>query len=211
MPRPGGAGAGLPEGAALSTPLVAEAPPAAAEEQGQSRAAAAAVAFAAYVGFIVGANWMISHVGAPVHGTHELPVGFGLQAPSGVYMAAGTFVARDIVQRLWGTRTGVAAIVLGAALSWLVSPSLAVASGVTFLCSETCDFLVYTPLQARNFPLAVVGSGVVGDLVDSTLFLTLAGIPLSIAWPGQVVGKAWVILAGGVLAALLRRWGPFKR
>ncbi|MGC8626086.1 MAG: VUT family protein, partial [Acidimicrobiales bacterium] len=83
-------------------------------------------------------------------------------------------------------------------------------SGTTFLVSETCDFLVYTPLQSWNFPLAVAGSGLVGDVVDSTLFLTLAGIPLSVALPGQLVGKAWVMLAGGMLAALLRRAGPFK-
>lgn len=175
------------------------------------RARPAVVAFAVYVASIVGANWMISHVGTPVQGAHELPVGFGLKAPSGVYLAALSFVARDIVQRFSGLRVGVAAILIGALVSWWVSSAtLALASGGTFLCSETCDFLVYTPLQSRNFLLAVVGSGLVGDLVDSTLFLTLAGIPLAVAWPGQLVGKGWVILAGGALAALVRRWGPFK-
>jgi uncharacterized PurR-regulated membrane protein YhhQ (DUF165 family) len=170
-----------------------------------------AVCFALYVGSIAGSNWMISHIGELVQGSHYLPVGFGLHAPSGVYLAALSFVARDIVQRLAGTRAGLVAIVAGAAISWWVSSaSLAVASGTTFLVSETCDFVVYTPLQSWNFPLAVVGSGLVGDAVDSTLFLTLAGIPLSLALPGQLVGKAWVMLAGGMLAALLRRAGPFK-
>ena len=170
-----------------------------------------AVAFGVYVGSIAGANWMISHVGRPVEGAHVLPVGFGLEAPSGVYLAAVTFVARDIVQRLAGLRIGVLAIVLGATISWWVSsPAIAVASGVTFLLSETCDFLVYTPLQAKHFPFAVVGSGLVADVVDSTVFLTLAGIPLAVALPGQLVGKAWVVLAGGVLAGVLRRFGPFK-
>jgi uncharacterized PurR-regulated membrane protein YhhQ (DUF165 family) len=177
----------------------------------RTKAGLAVLSLAVYVGAIAGANWMIAHVGVAVHGSHYLPVGFGLRAPSGVYMAALTFVARDIVQRLAGVRVGVAAIVAGAAISWWVSsPSLAVASGVTFLVSESCDFLVYTPLQAWNFPVAVVGSGLIGDAVDSTLFLTLAGIPLSVALPGQLVGKAWVMLAGGALAALLRRAGPFK-
>jgi uncharacterized PurR-regulated membrane protein YhhQ (DUF165 family) len=165
-----------------------------------------------YVSSIAGANWMISHVGEVVDGSHYLPVGFGLRAPSGVYLAAFTFVARDILQRLAGTRVGVVAIVAGAAISWWVSSAaLALASGGTFLLSESCDFLVYTPLQARSFPLAVVGSGLVGDVVDSTVFLTLAGIPLSIALSGQLVGKAWVMLAGGLLAALLRRAGPFRQ
>jgi len=177
----------------------------------RSRAGLASACFAIYAGSIAGANWMISHVGPMIHGSHYLPVGFGLHAPSGVYLAALTFVARDIVQRLAGNRVGVVAIVVGAAISWWVSSaSLAFASGATFLLSESCDFLVYTPLQSWNFPVAVVGSGLVGDAVDSTVFLSLAGIPLSVALPGQLVGKAWVMLAGGLLAALLRRFGPFR-
>lgn len=176
-----------------------------------SRLVLAAVAFGTYVGSIATANWMISHVGRLVEGTHYLPVGFGLRAPSGVYLAALTFVARDVVQRLAGARVGVAAILAGAAISWWVSSAaLATASGVTFLLSESCDFLVYTPLQRWNFPAAVVGSGLVADAVDSTVFLALAGIPLSVALPGQLVGKAWVMLAGGVLAAALRSAGPFR-
>ena len=177
----------------------------------RSRLVLAAIGFAVYVGSIAGANWMIAHVGHQVQGAHELPVGFGLEAPSGVYLAALTFVARDIVQRLAGLRAGLVAIALGAAISWgVASAALAVASGATFLLSESCDFAVYTPLQARNFPMAVVGSGLVSDAVDSTVFLLLAGIPLSVALPGQLVGKAWVVLAGGLLAALLRRTGALQ-
>jgi queuosine precursor transporter len=177
-----------------------------------ARLGLAAIGFAIYVGSIAGANWMISHVGRPVAGAHVLPVGFGLEAPSGVYLAGLTFVARDIVQRLAGLRVGVVAIVIGATLSWwLSSPAIAVASGVTFLLSESCDFLVYTPLQTRHFPYAVVGSGLVADVVDSVVFLTLAGIPLAVALPGQLVGKAWVVLIGGVVAGFLRRYGPFKK
>jgi uncharacterized PurR-regulated membrane protein YhhQ (DUF165 family) len=169
------------------------------------------VAFTAYVGSIAGANWMISHVGRPIPGAHVLPVGFGLEAPSGVYLAGLTFVARDIVQRLAGTKAGLAAVLLGALVSWRVSTaSLALASGGTFLLSESCDFAVYTPLQRRHFPLAVLGSGLVSDAVDSTVFLTLAGIPLSAALAGQMVGKAWLVLAGGLAAALFRRVGPFR-
>lgn len=176
------------------------------------RAVLVACLVALYVASIAGANWMIAHVGRPLGPNHVLPVGFGLSAPSGVYLAALTFVARDLVQRTAGVRVGVAAIVAGAAISALVSSTgLAIASGVTFLVSESCDFLVYTPVQARHFPAAVLLSGVVGDVIDSTLFLTLAGIPLAVALPGQIVGKGWVILAGGVVAGGLRRLGPFAR
>ncbi len=171
---------------------------------------AAAVSFAAYVAVIVGANWMIGHVGTPIPGAHVLPVGFGLQAPSGVYLAALAFVARDMLQRVGGAKAGVAAILVGAGISaFVASAHLAFASGATFLLSETCDFLIYTPLQKRNFPLAVLASGVVGDVVDSTVFLTLAGIPLALALPGQLLGKLWVMLLGGLLAAWMRRYPLF--
>ena len=197
----------------MSDQLLSSSPagPAAAQRDDRARAPLAAASFVVYVGVIAGANWMISHVGQLVDGSHYLPVGFGLRAPSGVYLAAFAFVARDVLQRLAGTKVGVAAIIAGAVISWWVSSAtLAVASGATFLLSESCDFVVYTPLQAWNFPLAVVGSGLVGDVVDSTVFLTLAGIPLSVALPGQLVGKAWVMLAGGLMAAVLRRLGPLR-
>lgn len=176
-----------------------------AETDGKTKIAAV-IAFLLYVGVIVGANWMIAHVGKVIPGAHVLPVGFGLYAPSGVYLAAFAFVARDILQRLTNIKVGLVAIVIGAIVSAFVStPSLAFASGVTFMISESLDFLIYTPLQTRNFPLAVVVSGLASDIVDSVVFLTLAHIPLALALKGQLVGKMWVILLGGVLAGLMRK------
>jgi uncharacterized PurR-regulated membrane protein YhhQ (DUF165 family) len=50
---------------------------------------------------------------------------------------------------------------------------------------------VYTPLQKRNLITAVVASNVVGLIVDSYVFLSLAGIPIEYM-EGQVVGKLWM-------------------
>ncbi len=63
----------------------------------------AAVAFVMYVGSIVGANYMIGHIGKVIPGAHVLPVGFGLYAPSGVYLASLALVSRDLLQRSAGT------------------------------------------------------------------------------------------------------------
>jgi hypothetical protein len=121
-------------------------------------------------------------------------------------MAGLTFPARDVVQRTLGRTAGVLAIVAGAALSWVISPTLAVASGATFLVSETCDFAVFTPLQRRWFTPAVLVSSVIAAVVDSLLFLYLAHIPYSVALAGQIVGKLEVVLlVGAPLAWLLRR------
>jgi hypothetical protein len=69
---------------------------------------------------------------------------------------------------------------------------------------------VYTPLQDRWFAPAVVASGMVSAVVDSVLFLHLAGLPAdSRAVGGLVVGKAWVVLVAGPVTWWLRRTGPF--
>lgn len=139
-------------------------------------------------------------------GTHLLPVGFGLWAPSGVYAAGLTFLARDLLQRTAGRRAALAAILVGALLSAALDPRLALASGASFLLAELADFAVYTPLQRRAFLAAVLLSGTVGAALDSALFLTLAGIPWNPAGPGLVLGKLWLQLLGlPILAAVRRR------
>jgi uncharacterized PurR-regulated membrane protein YhhQ (DUF165 family) len=170
----------------------------------------AAAAFAVYVAAIVASNWLITHVGIPTpYGTHLTPVGFGLYAPSGVWAAAVSFPARDVTQRLGGRWPGIIAIVAGAGVSWLVSdPRIAVASGLTYLCSETVDFMVYTPLQRRWFVPAVFASGCAAVVVDSALFLHLAGLYSLPSLEGLILGKLWVILAAIPVTWLLRNRGP---
>lgn len=172
----------------------------------------ALLAFLVYGGSIVLANWLILHVGTVVlpDGTHMVPVGFGLLAPSGAYAAGLTFVARDVVQRTSGNRWALAAVLAGTVLSVLVSPQLALASGTAFLFSELADFAVYTPLQRHRFVLAVVLSGIVGSVVDSLLFLSIAAIPLAAALPGLLLAKLWVQLLAGPLAAWLRTRLPAR-
>ena len=89
-------------------------------------------------------------------------------------------------------------------LSAAINPRLALASGLAFFFSELADFAVYTPLQRRYFLGAVVASGIVGSIVDSVLFLQVAGIPLGAALPGLLLGKVWVQLAAVPLLAWVR-------
>jgi queuosine precursor transporter len=152
--------------------------------------------FAAAAGFVATiwvANWLISRFGV-------VNVGFGLVAPAGVYAVGVAFTLRDIVHRTLGPWAVMAAIVIGAGLSWLIAPQFALASGVAFLVSELSDLVVYTPLRERSWLGAVAVSNTVGLAVDSALFLSLAFGSLAFFW-GQVVGKAWMtLLAVAVLA-----------
>lgn len=159
------------------------------------RAAVGAASLIGFVATVVGANWAIERYGL-------VPVGFGLEAPAGVYFAGAAFTLRDLVQARLGRWPVVVAILAGAALSAAIAPRFAFASGAAFLVSELSDFAVYTPLSRRGLVRAVAASNAVGLVVDSALFLWLAFGSLQFM-AGQLVGKAWMTaLAVGLLVAL---------
>jgi len=167
------------------------------------------VPVAVYIASIWLANFFIMNIGTQYdpNGPHVIPVGFGFEAPSGVLWVGVALVARDSVQRALGKRIAVAAMLVGAALSYFVAPSLALASAAAFLLSETADFAVYTPMIQRGYvALAVLVSGTVGLVVDTVAFLWLAFGSLTF-WQGQVIGKLEVT----VLAALVVWWVHRRR
>lgn len=149
----------------------------------------AALSIVAFLGCILAANYVTTRYGM-------VPVGFGIMATAGTYLAGVTFVLRDSIQDAYGKAVTVALIVVGAAASFLVAdPFIALASGVAFLVSEVADLLVYTPLRRRGYVRAAVASNVVGAVVDTVLFLWIAGFPIADAITGQIVGKLAVTLA----------------
>jgi queuosine precursor transporter len=168
------------------------------------------VALLLFLASVPFANWLIQHVGTvcPPGAPCLVPVAPGVLAPSGVLAAGAALVLRDVVQRCLGPVWGVAAIVIGSALSALIAPpALVVASALAFLLSEAADFAVYSPLQRRRLVLAVALSAGVGLVVDSLVFLHLAFGSLEFL-PGQVIGKAWAVLFSLPLIRWLRRVAP---
>lgn len=165
------------------------------------------LALAAYAATIPLANWMIGNVGECIpNGPCVIPVGFGLMAPSGVLMIGAALVLRDAVHSFLGWKWAVAAILVGAALSFTFSPAaLVIASVTAFLLSELADLAVYSPLRRKRLVLAVFASGVVGAAVDSAVFLWLAFGSLDFI-AGQIVGKLWMTaLAAAVLLVMAKR------
>jgi uncharacterized PurR-regulated membrane protein YhhQ (DUF165 family) len=156
---------------------------------------------------IPAANWMIGNVGTVCsrEGPCLVPVAPGLMAPSGVLMVGAALVLRDLVQRRLGLLYGVAAILIGAAISAAVVPAaLVAASAAAFLLSEFADFAVYTPLAQRRLVAAVAASSLAGLVVDSIVFLYLAFGSLDFL-AGQIVGKLWMVLLALPFIAYLRR------
>lgn len=156
---------------------------------------------------IPAANWMIGHVGTVCvpNGPCLIPVAPAVMAPSGVLMVGAALVLRDLVQRRLGVEYGLAAIIIGAAISAALAPAaLVIASATAFLLSEFADFAVYTPLARRRLVLAVVASSLAGLVVDSIVFLYLAFGSLEFLL-GQVIGKGWMVLLAVPFVAYLRR------
>lgn len=168
-----------------------------------TKAMARAIFAAAYLFSIFAANYAITHVGTQVApgAPHTLPVWPGISAPSGVYVVGITLVLRDIVQRQSGKLATFALIVAATLLTFFISPSLAIASGVAFFASETVDFAIYSTVEKRSFIAAVVASNAVSIVVDSALFLWLAFGSLAFL-EGQVIGKALATLAGVLVLAI---------
>ncbi|MDQ0770245.1 uncharacterized PurR-regulated membrane protein YhhQ (DUF165 family) [Pseudarthrobacter defluvii] len=149
---------------------------------------------------ILTANYVTTHFGF-------IPVGFGLMATAGTYFAGLTFVLRDSLQDAFGKKWVLGLIVGGAGLSFLVAdPFIAVASAVAFLLSEIADFAVYTPLRARGYIRAAVASNVVGSVIDTVVFLNIAGFPLEEAFAGQMLGKLMLTGVVVVLVLSFRAW-----
>lgn len=97
------------------------------------------LAAAGFIGTVLAANYATTHYGL-------VPVGFGLQATAGTYLAGLAFVLRDTIHDHLGILAVFTAIAAGAGLSYLVAAgAIATASGIAFACSETADLLVYTP------------------------------------------------------------------
>lgn len=163
-----------------------------------------------YISSIFMANWFVQNVGTQFdpNGPHVIPVWPDIFAPSGVLWVGAALILRDMVQFFLGRRIAVVAMLGGAILSYLVAPSLALASAAAFLLSESADLLVYTPMIRRGWVVpAVFASSTVGLVVDSVVFLLLAFGSLEFV-VGQVIGKFWMTSAAAMVIWALRRRYP---
>lgn len=161
-----------------------------------------------YIGTIPLANWLIQNVGTFCipHGPCVVPVWIDIYCPSGSLMIGLGLVLRDVVQRAYGPLTSLLAIVAGTIISSILAPpSLVLASALSFFLSELADFAVYTPLYKKRFVAAVAASSIVGLVVDSILFLTIAFGSLDLL-AGILLGKFWMVLLALPFMFYVRRY-----
>lgn len=159
---------------------------------------AAAVIMAGYVATILTANLLVTHAGS-------VAVGFGWQAPAGVFTVGLALVLRDLLHEWGGWQAVITAIAIGTGLSYLLAdPTFAFASAVAFAVAELADMLVYTPLRRRGLIVAVFASNAVGLVVDSWLFLKLAFGDLTFL-PGQILAKTYMTVVAALVLWLIVR------
>jgi uncharacterized PurR-regulated membrane protein YhhQ (DUF165 family) len=119
----------------------------------------------AYLAVIVILNWVFITV-KPFH------MSWGFLTP-GVFLVGFVYLFRDIAQRAIGHRV-LFFMAAGLALTYWMSPRLALASGVAFAVGEGIEWTVFT-FTGLPFSKRVIWSVVPGVLADTAIFLLLAG------------------------------------
>jgi uncharacterized PurR-regulated membrane protein YhhQ (DUF165 family) len=119
------------------------------------------------------------------------------------------FVLRDLAQLELGRVWAWLAIAVGCFISWWVAaPTIAFASAMAFLWSESTDAAIFTPLADRGttrlFLLGVSVSGVAASVVDSALFVRLAFHSYEGWWQLFLV-KSFFVLCATPVAWYVRR------
>jgi len=166
--------------------------------------------FAAFAACMPAANWLIGNVGTVCipRGPCLIPVAPGLMAPSGVLLIGLALVLRDMIHESMGRAGVLAALAVGAALSFATAPAaLALASAAAFLLSESADWAVYARLRRRGLAWAVLLSGAAGAVLDSLLFSFLAFGDAKWAW-GLVLAKLYASVAYAGWLALRAEKAP---
>ncbi|OEJ21096.1 VUT family protein [Streptomyces subrutilus] len=158
------------------------------------------LALAGYAAAIAAANLLTAWYGLVL-------VGPGITATAGTFAAGAVLLFRDVVQDTLGRAWVLVGIGIGAALTAVTSPALAVASAAAFLVAELADMAVYTPLREKGWARAVLASNVIGATLDTFLFLVLAGFPITAtAVGGQLLGKlAWATVLPVAAVLILRQ------
>ena len=127
----------------------------------------------------------------------------GIIIPCGSFLVGVTFFLRDFIQLRIGKTNVYKLIVLAALISGFISLSLgdamnvAVASVISFFVSEALDTEVFSRLSA-SIKKRVMVSGLVGGMLDSTIFIVLALSPIGssvLSWesvPYAILGQTIV-------------------
>lgn len=112
----------------------------------------------------------------------QFPFGhFGLQdlLTWGAFTYPFAFLVNDLTNRRFGPQAARKVVYSGFAIAvilsiWLATPRIAIASGSAFLTAQLLDVLVFNRLRDRTWWHAPFVSSIIGSIVDTVLFFSLA-------------------------------------
>jgi uncharacterized PurR-regulated membrane protein YhhQ (DUF165 family) len=158
--------------------------------------------------------YLLSIVAANIITAKFAPMQFGIFIiPWGTWLIGATFILRDVTQNQLGRKktyfTIFTALIISGICSYLQGDGLQVstASLISFLISESTDTEIYTRLKLK-MEYRVLYSGLVGGLLDSTVFVIIGLSPIGanfLSWEavpaaiaGQVIIKSIMQLFGAI-------------
>lgn len=120
------------------------------------------------------------------------------------------FLITDLTNRRLGVRAARRVVYVGFGLAvalsiYLATPRIAVASGSAFLIAQLLDVHVFDRLREREWWLAPLVSSVLGSVLDTVLFFSLAFLGTGLPWITWAAGDLGVKL-GVALCMLI----PFR-
>jgi uncharacterized PurR-regulated membrane protein YhhQ (DUF165 family) len=149
-----------------------------------------AAAVAAMVAVVTASNILVQF---PVQADLG-PIHLGDILTWGAFTYPFAFLVSDLTNRADGPRRArlvvLAGFVVGLALSFVLStPRIAIASGTAFLVGQLLDIAVFSRLRNRFWLLPPLSASLLGSLLDTALFFSLAFAP-AFAGIDTLLGRA---------------------
>mgnify|MGYP000392149028 CR=1 FL=1 len=135
----------------------------------------ALAAMSVMVAVVVAANILVQY---PVMGMLG-PVNLADILTWGAFTYPAAFLVNDLTNRRFGPAAARKVVIVGFAVAvilsiWLATPRIAIASGSAFLFAQLLDVAIFDRLRLQSWWKAPVISSLVGSLLDTVLFFSLA-------------------------------------
>lgn len=128
----------------------------------------------------------------------------------GAFTYPVAFLVTDLTNRAYGPAKARIVAYVGFAIAVglsliLAEPRIALASGSAFLFSQLLDIFVFDKLRNRDWWIAPFASGVLGSVLDTMIFFSLAFVGTEMFWFSLALGDMFVKLAVGLFLLI-----PFR-
>lgn len=167
-----------------------------------------AIAVAAMACVVVSSNYLVQF---PVHGKLG-GINLADLLTWGAFTYPAAFLVTDLTNRRFGANPARLVVVVGFTLAVVLSfilatPRIAVASGTAFLVAQLLDVTVFNRLRRLSWWKAPLASSLIGSIIDTLLFFSLAFSSVAALVLGhydEFAGEAAPLL--GVFTPEVSRW-----